>query len=227
MDKKLEKIKAKKIGLFMHDARENKEQTIDNCASWLNISRDEYLAMEDGESSPSLPQLESLANFLNSSFDFLLHGPTTEVEAGKTFSQDVNINLLLLRNHVIAALLKQTRLEKNISLDQLSVLSTIPSDVLQSYENASTPIPVVALENLIEKLDLSLDKLFSKSGPLGHSSTPVSPPPAALPEDLPEDMLQFISKPVNRPYLDLAMRLSKMEADKLRSIAASLLEITY
>jgi transcriptional regulator with XRE-family HTH domain len=226
VDKKLEKIKAKKVGLFMREAREKKEQTIDNCATWLNIGQDEYLAMEEGKSSPSLPQLESLANFLNSSFDFLLHGPSTEVETGITFSQDVNINLLTLRNHVIAALIKQSRLEKNISLDKLSELSSIPSDVLQSYENGATAIPVITLENLIEKLEISWDKLFSQTGPLAHGSVPVSPS-SVLPAELPEDMREFISKPVNRPYLDLAMRLSKMEADKLRSIAASLLEITY
>jgi len=37
----------------------------------------------------------------------------------------------------------------------------------------------------------------------------------------------FISKPVNLPYLELAMRLSDLSAEKLRGVAEGLLEITY
>ena len=85
---------------------------------------------------------------------------------------------------------------------------------------------MVALENLIDALDVPLDKFFSIAGLLGHPSAANNTASSPL-EDLPDEMREFISKPVNRPYLDLALRLSKMEADKLRSIAASLLEITY
>jgi len=38
--------------------------------------------------------------------------------------------------------------------------------------------------------------------------------------------LDFISKPVNRPYLQLAQRLSEMSVEKLRMVAEGLLEIT-
>jgi predicted NodU family carbamoyl transferase len=44
---------------------------------------------------------------------------------------------------------------------------------------------------------------------------------------LPEEIQQFISQPVNRPYMELAMKLSKLSADKLRAVAEGLLEITY
>jgi hypothetical protein len=33
--------------------------------------------------------------------------------------------------------------------------------------------------------------------------------------------------PVNRPYLELAMKLSSMSRDKLRAVAEDLLDITY
>jgi hypothetical protein len=45
--------------------------------------------------------------------------------------------------------------------------------------------------------------------------------------DLPPDMQQFVSKPVNRPYVELAMRLSELSTEKLRAVAEVLLEITY
>jgi hypothetical protein len=44
---------------------------------------------------------------------------------------------------------------------------------------------------------------------------------------LPDDLQQFICQPVNRPFLELAKHLQGMPVDKLRSIAESLLEITY
>ena len=225
MDENLAILRTKKISLFMRQAREKSAQTVDNCAYWLNINREEYLAMEGSTASPSLPQLESLAYFLNTSFGFLLNGPDKE-EAKSSFSQDVNINFLNLRNHVIAALLKQHRLEKDFTLEQFSQMTAIPVDVLEAYEDGSTPVPVVTLENLIDALDVPLDKFFAIAGPLGHPSAANNTVSSPL-EDLPDEMREFISKPVNRPYLDLALRLSKMEADKLRSIAASLLEITY
>ena len=43
---------------------------------------------------------------------------------------------------------------------------------------------------------------------------------------LPAEVQAFITKPVNQPYLEIAMRLSQLSADELRRIAESLLEIT-
>jgi hypothetical protein len=39
-------------------------------------------------------------------------------------------------------------------------------------------------------------------------------------------LLEFVSKPVNRPYLELAQRLSKTNVENLRAVAEGLLEIT-
>jgi len=44
---------------------------------------------------------------------------------------------------------------------------------------------------------------------------------------MPVEMQVFVSKPINRPYLELAIRLSEMSVDRLRSVAEGLLEITY
>ena len=44
---------------------------------------------------------------------------------------------------------------------------------------------------------------------------------------LPSNLQLFVSKPVNRPYLELALRLSDMPVERLRAVAEGLLEITY
>ena len=41
------------------------------------------------------------------------------------------------------------------------------------------------------------------------------------------DLRAFIAQPANEGYLRLAQRLSQMPTDQLRSLAESLLEITY
>jgi Uncharacterized protein conserved in bacteria len=245
MDEKLAIIKAKKVGLFMRLAREKAAVSSETAAKWLSIDENEYTAFENGELSPSLPQLESLAYLFHTRFDFLTHGPSETEAAAPDFSQEVNAHLLDLRNHVIAALLKQNREQKGISIDQLEDLTSIPEDALFDYENGKSAVPMLDLEEIINNLGISMDAFFSANGPFRHEdvsqATPapqVMPQPAvapqtaapaapALPGNLPADLLEFINKPVNRPYLELAMRLSQMEADKLRSIAASLLEITY
>jgi hypothetical protein len=43
---------------------------------------------------------------------------------------------------------------------------------------------------------------------------------------LPDEVRAFVSKPVNRPYLELAQRLSSLSTEELRSVAEGLLEIT-
>jgi hypothetical protein len=45
--------------------------------------------------------------------------------------------------------------------------------------------------------------------------------------EMPAELREFVALPVNRPYLELAMKLSNMSRDKLRSVAENLLDITY
>jgi transcriptional regulator with XRE-family HTH domain len=44
---------------------------------------------------------------------------------------------------------------------------------------------------------------------------------------LPLEVREFVLKPINIPYLQIAMNLSEMPAETLRQIASGLLEITY
>ena len=227
MDEKLAILKAKKTGLFIRQARESNMQTVDNCAFWLNLNREDYEAVEKGESALSIPQLESLSFFLGTPFAFLLNGPFHLNENETAFDRNANTRLLDLRDHVISAMLKQKREERNITLEQLTGLTKIPLDILESYEGGSIPIPFLDLEEIIEKLDLSLDTFFSEGGPFGHHQNQETQAPSVSADQLPANISDFVSKPVNRPYLELAIHLSQMEANKLRAIASSLLEITY
>jgi len=43
---------------------------------------------------------------------------------------------------------------------------------------------------------------------------------------MPLELQEFILKPVNQPYLELAQKLSQMSVDKMRDVAEGLLDIT-
>ena len=80
------------------------------------------------------------------------------------------------------------------------------------------------LEMLSDKLHQSIKYFEDQHGPVGMWSAQQR----AMEDfkELPPEMQIFVSKPINRPYLELAQRLSEMSVEKLRAVAEGLLEIT-
>ena len=227
MNNELAAIRAKKIGILLKQMRESHGHTEENCANWLGISAVEYKAIESGENCASLPQIESLSYYLGFPFEFFTTLPPTSEPAEKNLSQQVNHELVKVRNKMIAILLRQKREQKGMSLEDLAKRVEMPLNDLRSYEEEFTAIPFSSLVAMLEVLEISLDKLFSQDGPFKHeSSSPVNEG-GAISSNLPDEVIEFVSKPSNMPYIELAMRFSKMDANKIRTIASSLLEITY
>jgi hypothetical protein len=73
-------------------------------------------------------------------------------------------------------------------------------------------------------LDGRLDSFFDQSGPIGSWLMSQKSTDKFL--ALPQEIRDFVCLPVNRPYLELAMKLSEMSKDRLRSVAERLLDIT-
>jgi transcriptional regulator with XRE-family HTH domain len=226
MKNELLTLRSKKLGLMLKQIRESHDQSEEGCANWLGISLQEYHAIEDGSSCASLPQIESLSYFLNFPFEFVTNLPNSDT-FDNSLPQPKNNALVELRNKTIAILLKQKREEKKLSINQLSQNTDLPVDEIESYEGGSLPVPFTALLSIVEALEMPLDQLFSQDGPFKHEEMSSAGQTGSLPANLSEEMVNFISKPANHPYLELAMRISKLDANKIRSIASSLLEITY
>ncbi len=87
------------------------------------------------------------------------------------------------------------------------------------------PIPLPELEGLLSLLGGQIEKVFDHSGPVGKWMLQQSAVSDFL--QLSPELQEFVSKPVNRPYLELAMKLSGMSTEKLRSVAEGLLDITF
>jgi transcriptional regulator with XRE-family HTH domain len=219
-------LRSKKIGVLLKQMRENQGQAVEACANWLGLDTISYQAIEDGDQCASLPQIESLAYFLDFPFELFTFLPVNEQDS-QELSPRVNQELLNLRNKTIAILIKQKREELGLSLNELATEASVSVDEIGNYESGTTPIPFSELPSLLDVLQFPLDQLYSHDGPLQHKGSKSPDSGASLSANLSEEMVKFISTPANLPYIELAMRISKMDANKIRTIASNLLEITY
>ncbi len=217
-------IRAKKLGVLIREARLRAEKETSECAQLLGVSTETFDAYENGTQAPSLPELETLALLLDVPVEYFweraaLSTGQIERPATKTIG-----NLLPLRHRIISVLLRKSRLEANISLEELSRYAEIPIEQLEDYEAGRQPVPLPDLEVISLALSLSIREFQDQSGPIGKWTAQKKAIQGFL--ELPPEMQQFVSTPVNLPYLELAQRLSEMSVDRLRNVAEGLLEIT-
>jgi transcriptional regulator with XRE-family HTH domain len=216
-------IRAKKLGLLIRDARMAERRTVKECADALSITPSLFRAYEEGRRAPSLPELETLVYYLKIQikkfWENETHSDTPEISETVDTAQ-----LIALRHRMIGALLRQERTKVNKSVRQISAQTGISGGRLSAYEMGERPIPLPELEVITTALGCRIDVFFDQSGPVGLWLTSQAAMQRFL--DLPEDMQDFVCQPVNRPYLDLAMKLSSMSREKLRSVAEGLLDIT-
>jgi transcriptional regulator with XRE-family HTH domain len=216
-------IRAKKLGVLIRDARLTAGKRPDECAAAIGVSVDVFQSYETGESSPSLPELELLAYFLNTPLEHFWGSHS--ISTGSLATRQIDLEQLKsIRERMIGARLRKSRIEADLTLDELSDRTGLPSQQLEAFEYGQSRVPLPTLEMLTDVLAIPLKDCFDKQGPVGQWANE-----QRLIQDflqLTPEMRTFVSKPVNRPYLDLAQRLSEMSVDKLRAVAEGLLEIT-
>lgn len=217
-------IRNKKLGLLILDARRATRRSVEECADAAGVTIEQFQAFEKGKESPTLPQLELLALYFNLPVEHfwgkqaLSQAPTPEAFQEKD-------RLLLLRNRVIGTNLRMARTTANMSYSEIAKRTGLPEERLKRFETSGSEIPVTELEMIANALDIPVDHFYDQHGPIGRWRVQQGSVQKFL--DLPPDIQQFVAKPVNRPYLELAIRLSEMSAEKLRAVAEVLLEITY
>jgi len=216
-------IRVKKLGLLIRDARTAERRSIKECADAIGIKPALFRAYEEGRRAPSLPELETLV--------FYLKIPITQFWGTETHSDisplpeslDV-MRLIALRQRMIGALLRQERNNVNMSIRHLSEKTGISQSILKAYELGERAIPVPELEFIISTMGSRMETFFDQSGPVGQWMNSQRSLQKFL--ELSSEMQDFVCQPVNRPYLELAMKLSDMSREKLRSVAEGLLDIT-
>lgn len=224
MDKKTQiTIRSKKLGVLIRDARLAARRKIKECADAIGVKSGVFRAYEEGRKSPSLPELETLVYYLDLPID---HFWSKEIKSNAPLPiETLDLpKLLAVRQRKIGALLRQERMNASISIRSLANETGISGARIKAYELGERPIPLPELEVLVSALSGRVETFFDRSGPIGQWMMNEEAIQNFL--DLPEELRQFVSVPVNRPYLELAVKLSAMSRDKLRSVAEDLLDIT-
>lgn len=216
-------IRSKKLGVLIRGARQSSGKSIEECASAINVSGETFAGYEKGESSPSLPELETLAFYLQVPWEHFW-GREALYERTQSSGDMEFHRLLQLRQRMVGALIRKARIEADLTLAQLAEQVGLTQAQLDDYELGQQPIPVPELEQIANVLQRPIKDFQDNRGPVGSWIRQQM----ALKNfsELSPDLQEFISRPVNRPYLELAQRMSEMSVDKLRAVAEVLLEIT-
>lgn len=216
------KIRTKKLGILLRDARLASGNSLKNCAVAIGVTTHRIGSFERGATAPSLPELEGLAYFLNTPLDhFLGDGELSTQYSSEAISID---KVISLRQRIVGAKLRASRQEAKLSMTEVAKEIGVTPHILKLYEHGERPIPLPELEIILRKLEIPIDEFRDQSGPLGQWVEQQR----AIEKftELPPEIQAFVAKPVNLSYLQLAQRLSEMSVDRLRSVAEGLLDIT-
>jgi transcriptional regulator with XRE-family HTH domain len=216
-------IRTKKLGVLIRDARLTARRTVQECAEALGIRKSIFRAYEEGLRAPSLPELETLVFYLDLPIDHFWGKQTKSESPSRATKLDLS-KLLPLRQRKIGALLRQERMKASVSIRNLANQTGIASSRIKAFELGERPIPLPELEILVRTLGGRIESFFDRHGPVGQWMISEDTVKHFL--EMPVELREFVAMPVNRPYLQLAMKLSNMSRDKLRSVAEDLLDIT-
>jgi len=223
-DKKSLALRAKIIGVLMRDARLAANKTPKECAAVIGVNLNVYNAYETGAGAISLPELELLAYYLDIPLSHFW-GENVISDDEDRVSNIKTGELLALRNRIIGAQVREARLRRDISQKELAAAVGITPGRLKTYELGEEPVPVPELETLGWILGLNIDTFFETRGPVGEwDSTQRA---FEKFKDLPQEVREFVNNPTNEMYVRVAMRLANMPTEKLRDVAATILDITF
>ncbi len=217
-------IRKRKLGLLIYDARSSARRTPQECAEAIGVPLEAYLAYEKGDKAPSLPELENLSFYLEVNLEHFWGAESLSARK-KPENVEQKEQLRKIRDRVIGASLRFARQKHSLSIQELANYTLIAEDMLTNFELGTCPIPLPDLETLSKALELRIEDLIDQRGPVGKWRSEQIETSQFL--ELEPSLRQFVIKPVNIPYVRLAMRLSQMSVEKLRQVAESLLEITF
>jgi transcriptional regulator with XRE-family HTH domain len=216
-------LRAKKLGTLIRDARLASRRSTKECAEAINVTNGVFKAYEEGRKAPSLPELETLVYYLELPINHFWSNEALSDDPAPIDELDLP-RLTGLRHRMIGALLRQERMNASLSMKSVAEQTGVSSRRLKQYELGNRPIPLPELEVILKVLGGRIETFFDQGGPIGQWMTQQKAIQQFL--DMPLELQTFVCQPINRPYLDLARKLSEMSTEKLRSVAEDLLDIT-
>jgi transcriptional regulator with XRE-family HTH domain len=217
-------LRRKMLGVKIRHARMRSGLSLKEVGEALGVSAGLISDIEFGRRDVSLPQLEVMSFIFNIPVIYFWSDDPIE-EFHKEFP---TLEAMILRQRIIGVLLRQARIEAGRSQEDLAKMLGVPASRISSYEFGKTEIPLFELEQLAEYLNVSLSYFMDQ----GMRPEETGGGAATLDEiaqfsQLSKEIREFLINPANLLYVNISMRLSKVEADTLRGLAEGLLEVTY
>lgn len=217
----LDQTRAKILGELIRDARLRAGRSVADCARVLGITDDQFSQAEAGEHTPSLPDLEVLAMYLDVPMAYFWGSSAVQIPEEIDYGGFTNI-----RHRIIGALLKRARLQSNRSIQEIAGHLGVTVEKIMEYESGKTPVPLFDLDRIGKYLGVNLDYFSDEArGPLADHEAGQKMQKRF--EELPPEIRQFVVEPINLSYVQIAMRLSELDVKQLRNIAEGLLDITF
>jgi transcriptional regulator with XRE-family HTH domain len=213
------------VGVLIRDARAVRGQPAEHCAAAMSCTLDEFAQYEAGLASPSLPELELLAYFLDVPLSYFFGDRVLSAQLNGKRAGLPTAEIAALRNRIIGVQLRQARQATGLALATLAADLGLTVEALLDYETGQSAMPLATLQAAAERLGLPLEHFAEEHGPVGEWER--TRRALERVRQLPPELRDFVGQPMNESFLRLARQLSELPVEKLRTIAASLLEITY
>jgi transcriptional regulator with XRE-family HTH domain len=217
----LDPRRAKILAELVQKAREYARRETAECAQALGITAADFEKAEAGDYPLSLPQLEALAMYLNVPMGYFWGSEQLENSQNASYE-----DFITLRQRVIGVLLKQRRLRARQSIEELARAVELGKDTIAAYESGDVPIPYLHLEQLSRALEVTVTHFVDEEhGPLARHEAEQR----MIKQfgNLSPELQVFITKPGNENYLETAKKIGEMDVQRLRDLAASILDITF
>jgi transcriptional regulator with XRE-family HTH domain len=213
------------VGVLIRDARAVRGQSAAGCAAAMGCTPAAFEQYEAGAASPSLPELELLAYFLDVPLSYFFGNRVLSQQLNGSRASLPVADITALRNRIIGVQLRQARQAAALAAEELAAELGLTTEALAGYEAGQSAIPLATLQGAADRLGLPLEHFAEEHGPVGDWER--TRRALERVRQLPPELRDFVGQPMNESFLRLARQLSELPVDKLRNIAASLLEITY
>lgn len=217
------RLHQKIVGLKIRHARTEAGLTLKEVGQAVGLSATVVSEVEFGQREATLPQLEVMALLFNVPITYFWAEDSIE---GNERSLPT-VEAIALRQRIIGVLLRQARTEAGRSQENLASLLGVPIGQIAAYELGETEIPLSALEALAGYLTVSMDYFIDQGLSFEETNGHLTLDQLARFSELPPEVRDFLANPANLLYINIAMRLSDLSAETLRSLAEGLLEVTY
>jgi transcriptional regulator with XRE-family HTH domain len=217
------RLRQKILGLKIRQARTEVGLTLKEVGQALGSSAALVSEIEFGQREVGLPQLEVMALLFNVPIAYFWSDEPVEA-ADRNLP---TVEAIALRQRIIGVLLRQARTEAGRSQENLATLLNVPTSRIAEYELGEAEIPFLELEALANYLNVPIDYFIDQGLPFSEPNGHMSMDELARFSELPKEVREFLANPANLLYINIAMRLSDLSAETLRSLAEGLLEVTY